>query len=97
MRIIDRYAALGTDAGQRAAATSKARPDPAGRVDTTAPDVPSAVKVTVSPRARELADAAASSDGAIDDAKVARLRSAVDAGTLDVDSAKIAQAVVNGD
>ena len=97
MRIIDRYAAFGTDIGPRAAATSKARPNSAGSADTTAPDLRHAVKVTVSPRARELADAHGSAGGGIDEAKVARLRSAVDSGTLDVDSARIAQGIVNGD
>jgi flagellar biosynthesis anti-sigma factor FlgM len=53
--------------------------------------------VTVSPRARELAEAQGAADGGIDEAKVARLRSAVDSGTIDVDSAKIAQGIVNGD
>jgi flagellar biosynthesis anti-sigma factor FlgM len=97
MRIIDRYAAFGTDIGPRAAATSKARPNSAESVDTTGPDVRSAVMVTVSPRARELAEAQGAADGGIDEAKVARLRSAVDSGTIDVDSAKIAQGIVNGD
>jgi flagellar biosynthesis anti-sigma factor FlgM len=53
-----------------------------------------AARVTVSAKARALADAAAQS---ADVTKVPRLREAVESGSLAIDSAKIAQRLVDGE
>ncbi|MGA3122804.1 MAG: flagellar biosynthesis anti-sigma factor FlgM [Polyangiaceae bacterium] len=98
MRINDRYAALGADAAQNAAARNKVGTSGAGAAGATSAEAQSAVTVTVSAKARELADAQQASGGSdVDEAKVARLQQAVSSGTLDVDSTKIAQRIVNGD
>jgi len=59
------------------------------------PSSQAAIQVNLSAAARELAKA--NGPGAVDEAKVARLRSAIDAGTLKVDTAKIAERLVEGD
>ncbi len=53
------------------------------------------VKVTVSARARELAATQAADH--VDEAKVVKLRTAIDDGTFKVDAHKIAQKIVDGD
>jgi len=89
MRITDSYNKLSVD--QVKAATS---PASVSQTQSTS-QTQGAVQVTVSPQARALASAQAPSD--IDEAKVARLRSAVDSGSLGVDKAKIASRIVEGD
>lgn len=54
-----------------------------------------AVQVSVSPQAQALSSAQPASD--VDEAKVARLKSAVDSGSLNIDSAHIASRIVEGD
>jgi flagellar biosynthesis anti-sigma factor FlgM len=51
------------------------------------------VKVTVSAKARHLS---VQSEVGVDEAKVARLRSAVESGSMHVDSARIASRIVEG-
>ena len=72
----------------------KATPQPAA-ADNGRPvsDPRQAVQVTVSAEAQALANG----PSGFDEAKVARLRSAVEAGTLSIDRTKIAQRIVEGD
>jgi flagellar biosynthesis anti-sigma factor FlgM len=60
-----------------------------------APDAgpPEGVKVTVSAKARHLS---VQSQVGMDEAKVARLRSAIESGSMQVDAAKIASKIVEG-
>jgi flagellar biosynthesis anti-sigma factor FlgM len=51
------------------------------------------VKVTVSAKARHLS---VQSEVGVDEAKVARLRSAIESGSMEVDSARIASRIVEG-
>ncbi len=76
------------DATTSAAAAPKKSAE-APRAD--APQGTDSVKVNVSARAKELAGKA------MDDAKVERLRSSLEAGTFAVDAQKIAKALVGGD
>jgi|CZKU01.1.fsa_nt_gi flagellar biosynthesis anti-sigma factor FlgM len=64
-------------------------------IESSQPSSQAAIQVNLSAAARELAKA--NGPGAVDEAKVARLRSAIDAGTLKVDTAKIAERLVEGD
>ncbi len=94
MRIIDSFSESATHPIRTS--TPKAV---ASESDTSKPQAMSApqdaVKVTVSAKARELAETPAAPD--FDDAKVSRLRSAVEGGTFQIDSAKIAERIVEGD
>jgi flagellar biosynthesis anti-sigma factor FlgM len=64
-------------------------------IEASQPSSQAAIQVSLSAAARELGKA--SGPGAVDEAKVSRLRSAIDAGTLKVDTAKIAERIVEGD
>jgi flagellar biosynthesis anti-sigma factor FlgM len=94
MRIVDSYSTVATDP----IGTSPSPPS-SGGVGAARAQVPSesqaAVKVNVSAKARALADAQGPGD--VDDVKVARLRSAVEAGSFKVDSAKIAARIIEGE
>lgn len=93
MRITnDTYTKL---AEQAAAAKAAAEKRESGSTKAAAPGsaAPEGVKVTMSAKARELA-AAAPAD--FDEAKVARLKSAIEGGTFQIDAHHIARKLVEG-
>ena len=93
MRIVDSYSTVATDPiGTSPSPPSGGGVAARGQVPS---DSQAAVQVNVSAKARALADAQGPGD--VDEAKVARLRSAVEAGSLKIDSAKIAQRIIEGE
>ncbi len=82
-------------AGNAAARAAQAQARSAHEADVAQSESSEAVKVTVSARARALA--ASQSADHIDEAKVVKLRTAIEDGSFQVDARKIAQKIVDGD
>ena len=95
MRINDPYNTLAIDHSAGTSQQGKVGANHGSHPKNGAAATHGAVKVTVSAKARELALAHSASD--VDEAKVASLRSAIQDGTLKVDSQKIADRIVDGE
>jgi flagellar biosynthesis anti-sigma factor FlgM len=96
MRIPDTYTKLAADQAEAAQRKALDARDTSNAGQATSATQQGAVKVTVSAKAQELADAHAATSG-VDEAKVARLRSAVESGSLKIDTQRIADRITDGD
>jgi flagellar biosynthesis anti-sigma factor FlgM len=97
MRIPDTYTKLAADQAEAAAQRKAVEARDTSNADQANATVQQgAVKITLSAKAQELADAHAAAGG-VDEAKVGRLRSAIEAGTFKIDTQKIANRISDGD